>query len=180
MRFGDHRSPVLLEALGDLLSVSEQAAAAVDGALPRRLAARAYLAAGRAAPEAEDAYRKLASNVLFWQSEDGENVGIDQIAAALEREFAETEAWFEKVREDEELWVEKSADPDERFRQKYAVATLRVGDTMGRPSSVREQWSVVRDWRLDAAVGVGAAVTVAAIWGLIRWRRTRPTGWDAD
>ncbi|QDT16293.1 tetratricopeptide repeat protein [Alienimonas californiensis] len=179
MRFGDYRSPVLLEALGDLLSTSGKSGE-IDGSLPRRLAGRAYLAAGRAAPEAREEYRELAVRPLAWQSEDGKGIDFEDFSQRLEREFAETEAWFEKVREDEELWVAVSPDPDARFREKYGVAVLRVGDTSARPNSLQAQWSAKRSWALDVAVGVGGALTIAAIWGLIAWRRRQPNGWDAN
>ena len=181
LRFGDFRSPILLEALGDLLMAGTGAETNDEDrhfAAARRLAARAYLAAGRSAggPAAE-AYRKLAAAALDQQQQDGEDVTVDQVAATLDREFAETEAWFEKLAEDERLWVEKSPDPDRRFRQKYGPAVLRVGDLSARPPRIQGHWA--KDgltWPMAAAVGLGGAATWAAVWGLVAWRKRNPGG----
>ena len=171
LRSGDFRSPALLEALGDLLLA--------DGAA-RRLAARAYLAAGRSAPDAAPAYRELAAAALSTQREDAEGVTVERVSAALDREFAETAVWFAKLAKDEALWIASSPDPEARFREKYGPAVLTVGDLNGRPAKIQEQWSAdARHWPLDAAVGVGGALTLAAIWALIAWRKRSPTGWDA-
>ena len=173
LRFGDHRSPALLEALGDLLAAGDEPA--------RRLAARAYLAAGRGAPGAADAYRDLAAAALPVPRGGDRRGGADAVAQTLDREFAETDAWFEKLRADEALWIRESLDPDVRFRQKYGIATLRVGDTTGRPARIQDQWSAdAKHWPLDAAIGAGGAVTIAAVWGLIALRRRRPNGWERD
>ncbi|NNJ25206.1 hypothetical protein [Alienimonas chondri] len=181
MRFGDYRSPALLEALGDLLMAPQVTSEFPDPAAARLLASRAYLAAGRSAPEAADAFHELAATALQMQQIDGQDVETKQVAEALEREFAETDEWFEKVREDEALWIEKSPDPDARFQEKYGVAILKVGDTSGRPSHIQDQWSAdARHWPLDAAIGVGGLLTLAGIWALIAWRRRSPSGWEGS
>ncbi|MEM9702319.1 MAG: hypothetical protein AAF907_07735 [Planctomycetota bacterium] len=181
MRFGDYRSAVLLEALGDLLYASGEPHGGDGTAQPKLLAGRAYLAAARSEPEAEDAYRSLAAMALQMQQVDGEQVSVDQIAEALDREFEETEDWFEKVREDEQLWIEASPNPEERFKQKYGIATLRVGDLGGKPSHIQEQWSAdARHWKKDAIIGVGGAFTIAGVWALIVWRRRQPNGWETE
>ena len=178
LRFGDYRNPVLLEALGDLL-MADRGTHDENPAAARLLATRAYLAAGRSAPDAAEAYRKLAENSLAMQQIGGKDASVEQVADALDREFAETETWFEKVKEDEALWVESSSDPDARFRQKYGVAVLKVGDLTSRPAHIQEQWSAdERHWPLDAAVGVGGALTLAGIWALIAYRRRTPNGWE--
>ncbi|MFH5805880.1 hypothetical protein [Alienimonas sp. DA493] len=181
MRFGDYRSPILLEALGDLLSADGYRDDPPNQDVPRQLAARAYLAAARSAPDAAERYREFAAQTLLSQEKlELGRENVDVVADALEREFAETDAWFEKVREDEELWIEASPDPDARFREKYGVAVLRVGDTMARPNRVQEQWSAERPVAFDIAVGVGGALTIAAVWGLIVWRRRSPNGWETE
>ena len=177
LRFGDYRSPTLLEALGDLLI-----AVPGDGdydVAPRLLAARTYLAAGRSAPDAAGAYRAIAAVTLENQKLDGRDATVDQIAGALDREFAETEAWFTKLAEDEELWIESSPDPDARFRQKYGPAVLRVGDVTSRPAHIEGHWAADGlTWPMAAAVGVGGALTWAAVWGLVRLRGRGLNGWE--
>ena len=189
LRFGDYRSPILLEALGDLLLAARRPDAGGNlasnfGTPARRLAARAYLAAGRSAGgDAAGRYRDLAEAALRMQRVDGEDATVDGVAATLGREFAETEAWFEKLAEDEQLWIAKSPDPDGRFRQKYGPAVLRVGDLSARPPRIQGHWA--KDgltWAMAAAVGLGGAATWAAVWGLVVWRKRHPGGheWATD
>ena len=178
LRFGDYRSPALLEALGDLLLGSGEDDAD-DTLAARQLAARAYLAAGRSAPGAAGAYRAIAAVTLENQKLDGRDARVDQIAGALDREFAETDAWFTKLAEDEELWIESSPDPDARFRQKYGPAVLRVGDVTSRPAHIEGHWAADGlTWPMAAAVGVGGALTWAAVFGLVRLRGRRTNGWE--
>ena len=177
LRFGDHRDPLLLEALGDLLRPAGEAAA--EPAAARPLAARAYLAAGRSAPGAAPAYRELAAAALAGQRVGGADADVRRVAAALDREFAETEAWFDKLREDEKLWVRVSPDPDARFREKYGPAVLRVGDVSSRPDHIQGHWAKAGlTWPMAAAVGLGGAATLATVWGLVALRRRRPNGWE--
>ena len=189
LRFGDYRSPILLEALGDLLLAARRPdaggnLASNSGTPARRLAARAYLAAGRSAGgDAAGRYRDLAEAALRMQRVDGEDATVDGVAATLGREFAETEAWFEKLAEDEQLWIAKSPDPDGRFRQKYGPAVLRVGDLSARPPRIQGHWAAHGlTWAMAAAVGLGGAATWAAVWGLVVWRKRHPGGheWATD
>ena len=179
LRFGDYRNPVLLEALGDLLMAEQATSNVPEPDAARLLAARAYLAAGRSAPDAAAAYRELAAAALAMQRIDGKDATVAQVADALDREFAETDEWYKKVEADEALWIESSPDPDARFRQKYGVAVLKVGDLTSRPAHIQEQWSAdARHWPLDAAIGVGGALTLAGIWALVAYRRRSPNGWE--
>ena len=184
LRFGGHRSPILLEALGDVLLTARRPDAggnlASDSTTAARLlAARAYLAAGRSAGgPAVAEYRALAEAALRPQRIGGRDATVDGVAAALDREFAEADAWFDKLAEDEALWIDKSPDPDARFRQKYAAAVLKVGDTASRPARIQGHWAPRGlSWTLAAAVGVGGAATLAGVWGLVLYRRHRPNGW---
>ena len=191
LRFGGHRNPALLEALGDLLLAARRPdaggnLASIVSAPARLLAARAYLAAARSLPDDRDAaadYRARAASALRAARADGEDVTVDDVAAALDREFAETGAWFEKLAEDERLWITKSPDPDRRFRQKYGPAVLKVGDLSARPARIQGHWAKHGlTWAMAAAVGLGGAATWAAVWGLVVWRKRHPGGheWAAN
>src|SRR5262249_50253436 len=67
MRFANHANPLLLEALGDLLSSPRY-----ESADAKRLAARAYLKAAYGAEDAatKQAYRDLAKQALSMQTPD--------------------------------------------------------------------------------------------------------------
>jgi len=117
MRFGNFQSPVLLEALGDLLSVGINTDA-------KLLAARAYLHASyRAkAPSAQKVYRKRAEDVLYRQTKG--NGGEDQITLAqVEKDFkaelAKGKAWFAQIQTDEKKWIADKVNPEKAFDRKY-------------------------------------------------------------
>lgn len=112
MRFGDFRSPVLLEALGDLLL---KRGYTTEGAA--RLAARAYLMASRVVddPKAADSYRERAAEALSTH----QHFELENVESRLDTELAEARAWFETLQENEQRWIEGEADPDERFRATY-------------------------------------------------------------
>jgi hypothetical protein len=116
MRFGHHDSPLLLEALGDLLSAGE---AEQDA---NWLAARTYLKAseGVKTETARTAFRKLAIDSLQSQS-----LGTDvqetlkSVEQQLKRELKDANAWYDQLRDDELAWIELGKNLDVQFAQKY-------------------------------------------------------------
>jgi tetratricopeptide (TPR) repeat protein len=186
MRFGDYRSPVLLEALGDLLLTHG------DGERQaQRLAARAYLRAAEAVgpADAKAAYRALALSSIMMQypdekggermsaasEEDGMGLSLRNLEDQLRREVKEADEWFKNVAYDEELWVEKSADPDAKFWGKYGNQEVRVGHDRlpaGKFALKGLPWPVV------VALALGAVATMGAVVGAVAWRRRRPTGYE--
>ena len=188
MRFGDFRSPVLLEALGDLLTA--RGTDHDDSAA--RLAARAYLMASRQVSDdaARAAYRDLAGRALVLQHvaphelSDGDcpdcppELTVAQVEEHLDRELKETAVWFDKVAEDEELWVRAADDPDAKFRAKYGVARLAVGDLTGKPDRLAGHFAERGlPWPAALAIGTGGLLTAWLVVGLIRRRARRPNGW---
>ena len=188
MRFGDFRSPVLLEALGDLLLA--RGAHYDDSAA--RLSARAYLSAARGVPggAAPAAYRGLAAQALALQRtaphERGRDGGgspgdltVADVEEHLDRELKETAVWFAKVAEDEELWVRAADDPDAKFWAKYGVARLSVGDLTGKPDRLAGHFAERGlPWPAAIAIGTGGLLTALLVVGLVRRRGRRPNGWD--
>jgi len=111
MRFGNHDSPVLLEALGDLLQAQRLSAGV------QRLAVRAYL---KASYEAEDSaaaetYRAKAESAVGNQ----QNETLASIESELKREIEKGDAFFAQIKEDEQAWAEAGADLDAKFQAKY-------------------------------------------------------------
>lgn len=185
MRFGNFHSPILLEAVGDLLLFRHDGPEeSVQG---QRLAARAYLRAAQfAEPEqAKTAYRELANHSLLMQHPDKktsetwatERMGLSlaSLEDQLAREVKEAGAWFSEVVEDEELWVEASPDPDRRFWEKYGGQVIQVGHDRlpaGKFTAAGLPW-----W-IRVGLGAGFVVTALVVVGALLWRRKRPTGYN--
>lgn len=116
MRFSRHKSPILLEALGDL-----QQAHSAD-----QLAFRAYSSAAQNVQDeaAKRDYNALASRAISW-SLQSLNRGVDvevsekQVADDFRQEQADANAWFAKLAEDELKWIASDEPVDLRFNEKY-------------------------------------------------------------
>ena len=122
MRFGNHDSPVLLEALGDLLLSQGYAQDETHDA--KRLAARAYLKAAYGAENdaTQQAYRKLARNSLAMQTvheNTYDEISLEALEGTFEEELSQAKRWFKTVADDESKWISEGADVDEAFARKY-------------------------------------------------------------
>lgn len=111
MRFGNYESPVLLEALGDLLVFRFGRNA------PQRLAGRAYLKASYEVddPVAASLYRSKAETAIESQS----GIRLESIEADLEKEIAEADTYFAKIKSDETAWATAAKDLDAEFARVY-------------------------------------------------------------
>ncbi|MCA9660135.1 MAG: tetratricopeptide repeat protein [Myxococcales bacterium] len=158
MRFGQHDSPILLEALGDLLSAPDNQHDA------NQLAARAYLLAADAVrdPEAKAHYEAQASAVLSgWR--DG---GVKELRAALADERAEADAWYAELAARENAWVEGGDDPEAKLAELYAAEPRITGEVPREGASLD---AITRRWPL--LLGLVAASLVLLVIGR---RRARP------
>ena len=117
MRFGNYNSPVLLEALGDLLMQDG------DYQASRQLAARAYLKASYQvkAPPAKEAYRKKALFALTLQytKKGGGGFSLEDLEKLFKEELTEAETFYQQIRADEHDWVIARKNLDEAFSEKY-------------------------------------------------------------
>lgn len=128
MHFANYDSPLLLEALGDLLlgwpSHEEDAV---------QLAARAYY---RVAQKSDDEavqkeFKKAAANVVYgnqdyienWEGEIGnreyDQINLDKLTGELEIELADAEAYRAAIAADEKRWIAQGIDVDQAFAAKY-------------------------------------------------------------
>ena len=168
MRFGNYDSPVLLEALGDLLLSQGYPADA------KQMAARAYLKASYEADgtEAEIAYRKLAKEALFNQIIAGAAEGSNELQV-VETHFAsevkDANAWYSGVVKDELQWIADGRDVDAAFAEKYFQEPEIEGT--GDESLLARVHQANRIPLVVASVGLAIAALVALFW--IRSRRTR-------
>lgn len=133
MRFGNHDSPVLLEALADVLLASDNE----DDA--KNLACRALLRAATRVEDAQarDIYIRKATNALSMQTPDsGEtrNVDVREIEEAFEQELREAGEWWQKLEADEKRWIESGRDVDVLFDKHYLK--VRRGNRSERKPSL--------------------------------------------
>ena len=181
MRFGNFQSPILLEALGDLL------ASRTGDVQGQRLAARAYLRAAMEVDDdtARDAYREMAREVLSMQVSEKsagrllhEAMTLKELEDHLARELKEANIFFDKIVNDEELWVQypnAKLNPDERFWQKYGEQVIELGYARLPPRHFLEAGL---PWQIQVTMAAIAVLTVALVIGLLLWRKKRPTGYD--
>lgn len=168
MRFGDHTSAVLLEALGDLLM--RPGAHSTDDS--GRLAARAYLLAAQRVKDedARRAYRSLADDALSLRHDRK----LEPIEAALERERADADLWIAEVHRNEARWIEEGIDVDAAFDKLYypdgEPVEPRVDSSpeytcCGLCSVLSVGGSSPQPWGLSLALGL--------IGMILLWRRAR-------
>ncbi|MFK7790160.1 MAG: hypothetical protein AB8C95_11805 [Phycisphaeraceae bacterium] len=136
MRFGNYDSPILLEALGDLLRGK-----GFENA-PQRLAVRAYLKASYETNDlkAVELYRAKAKRSIGSQ----EGVSLESIESKLREEIAKGDEFFDKIEEHETAWSAAGTDLDEKFNEKFyasepALTQSIAAKAMGRVHSLPVQ-----------------------------------------
>jgi tetratricopeptide (TPR) repeat protein len=176
MKFGKHDAPVLLEALGTLLT--QQASSEVGPATDAKLlAARAFLKASYEVPEgpARVAYRGMAVQAIQMQTprDQMRQITLGQVEADFQKEVAEGRAWYADLRERELSWIRDGKDPEAEFDKLYEAEPEVSGMEVQDPKSADE----IQEARLGAVViglGIAAVVGVVGMAALIYWLwRTR-------
>lgn len=111
LRFGKHDSPILLEALADLLLYGEPTVTS------RVLAAQAYLKASYEAESkiASEAYQVKARAATF----GAEGWPLERAEAELERKMDYADKNFRRIQRQERIWIEAGEDVDQLFAEKY-------------------------------------------------------------
>lgn len=112
MRFGNHNSPILLEALGDLLLCD---GFSKDAAL---LATRAYLMASYSTedPEVSEKYREKARSSISQQL----NWTTEILEGHLEAELKQGNDLFEDIKSKEAMWIANKQNLDKEFYKTYS------------------------------------------------------------
>jgi len=167
MRFANYESPLLLEALANVLSrpTFDESADA------KRLAARAYLKASYVAANKDQqaAYRELAKQTLQMQTQNPAIQGrltLETLEADFKRELAEADAWWGKVRADELAWIKQGRNPEEAFVSKYYEQPAISTDAFDYASSL-----VGSPLALVCVIGLALAGLILVL-GLRRRQRT--------
>ncbi|QDT26729.1 Tetratricopeptide repeat protein [Gimesia panareensis] len=151
MWFGNHRSPALLEALGDLL-LAEQ-----EDQYDRMLAARAYLSASYEVqdPAASREYRKKAQSALAAPID----FELSDVEADLKQEIEQAEQLFQQIAVDESKWLSAGLDLNQQFSETYADEPILASNaTSLTPVSMD---TVVKQMLLYLVVGVVIVILVA-------------------
>ena len=165
MRFGKHDSPILLEALGDLLYYGEG-----DRSNNQQLASRAYLQASyltKDQPEVSSAYRRRAEVMLSLQmggSGPNGTLTLAELESTFQKELSDANAWTLTVVNDEHHWLASSPDPDAAYAAKYA-SDPEVPDL----SPLVSPRGRVRGVNLLLAIPVAAGLLLAAFILLRFW-----------
>lgn len=132
MKFSNHNSPILLEALGDLLSNADNGVDPGAG----HLSSRAYLKAAFLSKDESSikAYKKKARLEIEKQfvghdfgrrRRGGEPefanavMSIKDLETVLKLEIQAANAWVEEIRQNELSWIESGVNPDSAFTASY-------------------------------------------------------------
>ena len=153
MRFGHHDSPVLLEALADLLRAPGHPD---DGG---QLAARAVLQASYQTKD-DDRKELLREQIkLVLQNQTGKKSGtkaisLQELETRFRKERAEADVWYNQVRQDELDWIAAGKDVDAEFDRKYySEPKLAEARSAAPPTS---RWSLQR-------IGISVFATAIAL-----------------
>ena len=122
MHFANYDSPLLLEALGDLLIAWPTRQ---DDAL--QLAARSYYRVAQVSEDKEtkDEFEKAAANMVDGHLDyinyrkdkgtEGPEADLEKLSADLNRELAEAQTYFNSIAADEQRWIAEGVDVDQAF-----------------------------------------------------------------
>lgn len=118
MKFGNHDSPVLLEALGDLLVSRGYDSDA------KQLAARAYLKASYEVDElpVQQLYREKAEKCLKFQTREGASEGsltLAELESQFQSELNEANLWYETIVNKEQGWITAGENVEQAFENEY-------------------------------------------------------------
>lgn len=139
MRFGSYDSPILLEALGDLLAYGPR-----FGEATGLLASRAFLKASYEVNDeaSREKYRELATMAIELQTGGaGNQLTLEELEADFKKELAEAEAWYAQVKADELAWIESGQNPEALFAEKYfKTPVIESSPSAGAPSPTLLEW----------------------------------------
>lgn len=144
MRFSKHDSPILLEALGDLLVGPNSKFDA------KRLATRAFLQASFVSTdnETKKSYRELARAALNTQingKNDQNQLALEALESDFNWELADAKEWYTELKSREIGWIKQGADPEKEFDLLYSKEP--VIDGLNDESDGEGTWTFGRLYR---------------------------------
>ncbi|EAY25233.1 hypothetical protein [Microscilla marina] len=145
IKFGNHDSPILLEALGDLL--------AMNVGLPENATRLAYFAYQKAAIEAKDnTAKKMYHKKMAVLNQDKP----EQLDKLLAQSIQEGKKFYQQIRNNEMRWIAEGKNPEKEFAQKYYKKATHQPSTDSIPYFA---------WLLVALAGV------ALVWFITKRKR---------
>lgn len=151
MRFGNHESPILLEALADVLASRQTR---IDG---EQMAATAYLKASREVKDdkSRHAYHNLAEQCILGPNREQpttvEHV-LSLTKSRLEESTIEGEDFLSAIERNEQTWIAEGRDVDIEFSKMYYVENSVPSET---PAAASEQSRLAHhdsSWRHDPSI----------------------------
>ncbi|MCH1493673.1 MAG: hypothetical protein L7U72_00475, partial [Rubripirellula sp.] len=166
MKFGNFDSPILLEALGDLLVSSGLAADA------KQLAARAYLKASYEVedPLVKEKYRRKSDSCLEFQTGNqggSTRIKLSELESQFSLELEDASNWYAQIVKDEGAWISEDANPEIEFEQTYYNHTPQIEVASSRVSLSRTGSRSSGSTRMTALLSF-AAILVVPAWFLYR------------
>lgn len=181
MKFARHDSPILLEALGSLLTQGDYYLEREFDA--KLLATRAFLKASYEVQDAaaRTAYRGMAVNALRMQSPRSSHaqLSLEEVEEAFQNERIEGREWYTQLEERELSWIRSGINPETEFDKLYEAPPEVSG------MNKRDGLSFDQELAIGAIV-VATIIVLTMIAGLVgivflirRIRRSRPRGTEA-
>lgn len=179
LHFADYQSPILLEALGDLLSVGEREENAT------LLAARAYLRAAQCSEDkaVAEKLRDMARGVLSMHEDFGmhhkeaDGDYLPNLEKQLAEEVVAGSAWFAEIEAHEKRWMAENRDVDQEFAAVYYTSLDKtIAEAEDRVKSEPKEFRRTVQSRIRrAAIGtfcvLPLAVVVAVTVVVVYWMR---------
>jgi tetratricopeptide (TPR) repeat protein len=176
MRFGKHDSPILLEALGNLLAPGPLNDSSFEDG--KRLAARAYLKAAYEINEADpkenkdsslETYRNLARNAIEWQARTPRSdvyLPFEELEEDFKKELMDANSWYKELCERERSWIKENKNPEWEFSRLYSEdPSVESPPPPPIPSAISRFFEIMPT-RLLVAISIGTAL----VGGILFWK----------
>ena len=179
MHFADHCSPILLEALGDLLLSGQMEQNSTQ------LAARAYLRASQVVTDSavSEKFRQMSEETLGNHIDYNGPGAKANLKQQLAKEVATADAWFAASEAKEKEWIAAGRDVDAEFAAVYYNSlseTIAAAEKQARsePTEVRLSQSQQSQFLLvgTSAICLGTPIVLIclAAAAYIGWPRRKP------
>jgi hypothetical protein len=178
MRFADHENPLLLAALGELLTSTH------DTKDAKRLSVRSFLKASYVSKDekSQDVYFERARWAMVFQADGHTNkkgTEFEDVIADFAVELQEAKEWYADLKQKELNWIREGDDVDAKFDRLYEeeAEQIRRQQQELEEEDTRPLWGIPVRVRRPLAYGAlsiaGVALTFAAVLSFRRWIRKR-------
>jgi hypothetical protein len=179
MHFADHRSPILLEALGDVLLSGQMEHNSTQ------LAARAYLRASQVVtdPAVSERFRQMSEEAIGNHIDYNGPGAKANLKVQLAKEVADADAWFATIEANEREWIASGRDVDAEFAAAYYDSLEQT--TKAAEKQLRSEWKesrlsqsqqhgVLLIGASTVCIGTPIALVCLAAAAYVWWPRRKP------